>query len=67
VLVSAVLTRDGVTVAVYDDGIGPPAAGGDPAGLGLAAATDRLGRVGGYLTIGRNDDGGVTVRAWVPA
>ena len=65
VLVSAFRTRDGVTVAIYDDGVGPAAAGGT--GLGLAAATDRLGQVGGYLTIGSNDDGGVTVRAWVPA
>jgi signal transduction histidine kinase len=67
VLVSAFRTRDGVTVAIYDDGVGPPAAGDDRTGLGLAAATDRVGRVGGYLTVGRNDDGGVTVRAWVPA
>jgi signal transduction histidine kinase len=67
VLVSAFRTREGVTVAVYDDGVGPSAAADGAAGLGLAAATDRLGRVGGYLTVGRNDDGGVTVRAWVPA
>jgi signal transduction histidine kinase len=67
VLVSAFCARDGVTVAIYDDGVGPGAAGDGGAGLGLAAATDRLGRVGGYLTVGRNEDGGVTVRAWVPA
>jgi signal transduction histidine kinase len=67
VLVSAFRTEEGVTVAVYDDGVGPPAVEDCRAGLGLAAATDRLGRVGGYLTVGRNDDGGVTVRAWVPA
>jgi signal transduction histidine kinase len=66
VLVSVFGTPDGATVAVYDDGVGPPTAGEDRSGLGLAAATDRLGRVGGYLTVGRNDDGGVTVRAWVP-
>jgi LuxR family transcriptional regulator, regulator of acetate metabolism len=66
VLVSVFRTRDGATVAVYDDGVGPPAVGDDRGGLGLAAATDRLGRVGGYLTVGRNDDGGVTVQAWVP-
>ena len=67
VLVSAFRNEEGVTVAVYDDGVGPPAVEDCRAGLGLAAATDRLGRVGGYLTVGRNDDGGVTVRAWVPA
>jgi signal transduction histidine kinase len=36
-------------------------------GLGLAAATERLARLGGELTIGPNDDGGVTVQASVPA
>lgn len=66
VLVSVFRTRDGATVAVNDDGIGPPANSDGRGGLGLSAATDRLGRVGGYLTIGRNDDGGCTVRAWVP-
>ena len=40
--------------------------GTDRGGLGLAAATERLARVGGGLTMGRNDDGGVTVQAWVP-
>lgn len=66
VLVSLFHTRDGATVAVNDDGIGPPARRDGQGGLGLTAATDRLGRVGGYLTIGRNEDGGSTVRAWVP-
>lgn len=67
VLVSVFRTRDGATVAVNDDGIGPPAGRDGPGGgLGLTAATERLGRVGGYLTIHRNDDGGCTVRAWVP-
>jgi signal transduction histidine kinase len=66
VLVSLFHSRDGATVAVNDDGIGPPARRDGQSGLGLTAATDRLGRVGGYLTIGRNEDGGSTVRAWVP-
>jgi signal transduction histidine kinase len=69
VLVSVFRSRDGATVAVHDDGVGPPAAGDagdDRRGLGLVAADERLGRVGGGLTVARNDDGGVTVRAWVP-
>jgi signal transduction histidine kinase len=64
-------TSGGVTVTVYDDGIGPDAPSKAPSkegtGLGIAGATDRLGRVGGRLVIGRNDDGGTTVRASVPA
>ncbi len=66
VLVSVFASRDGVAVAVHDDGVGPPPDGADRGGLGLAAATERLERVGGHLTMGRNDDGGVTVQAWVP-
>jgi LuxR family transcriptional regulator, regulator of acetate metabolism len=66
VMVSVFRTRDGATVAVYDDGVGPPEDDDDHSGLGLAATTDRLGRLGGGLNVGRNDDGGVTVRAWVP-
>jgi LuxR family transcriptional regulator, regulator of acetate metabolism len=66
VLVSVFISRDGVAVAVHDDGVGPPPPGDDRGGLGLAAATERLARVGGGLTIGRNDDGGATVQAWAP-
>ena len=66
VMVSVFRTSDSATVAVYDDGIGPPDAAAEPSGLGLAAVAERLGRLGGRLTVGRNEDGGVTVRAWVP-
>jgi LuxR family transcriptional regulator, regulator of acetate metabolism len=66
VLVSVFASRAGVAVAVHDDGIGPPPEVQEGGGLGLAAATERLERVGGHLTMGRNDDGGVTVQAWVP-
>jgi len=66
VMVSVFRTSDSATVAVYDDGIGPPDTAAEPSGLGLAAVAERLGRLGGRLTVGRNEDGGVTVRAWVP-
>ena len=67
VLVSVFVGSDGVTVAVHDDGVGPAGFGNDDRlGLGLSAAADRLDCVGGRLTVGRNDDGGVTVRASVP-
>lgn len=51
-------------VAVCDDGLGLAAQ--RTAGLGLAAAAERLSRVGGDLNVGPGDDGGVTVQAWVP-
>jgi signal transduction histidine kinase len=66
VLVSVFHSGDSATVAVHDDGVGPPATGDDRMGLGLTAAADRLGCLGGRLAVGRNDDGGVTVRASVP-
>jgi signal transduction histidine kinase len=66
VLVSVFCANDGVTVVVADDGVGLRAGDSERPGLGLAAMADALGRVGGYLTVGGNDDGGVTVRAWVP-
>lgn len=65
VVITVFTVRDGVAVTVSDDGNGIRA--GQRPGLGLAAATERLARVGGDLTIGPNEDGGVTVQAWVPA
>jgi signal transduction histidine kinase len=66
VVASLFTTRGGVAVTVSDDGSG---LAGDPnrsGGLGLAAAGDRVARIGGSLTISTNDDGGVTLHAWVP-
>jgi signal transduction histidine kinase len=54
-------------VTVSADGAGLAHRGALGAGLGLPATADRLGRVGGTLSIAGNDDGGVTLQAWVPA
>jgi signal transduction histidine kinase len=67
VVVTVFATRDGVAVTVSDDGAGLAHRGTLGAGLGLPATADRLGRVGGTLSIAGNDDGGVTLQAWVPA
>ena len=66
VVVSVYCHRNGVAVTIADDGVGftDEASFGD--GLGLAATTERLARVGGTITIGSNEDGGVTVQAWLP-
>jgi signal transduction histidine kinase len=68
VVVTAFTCGDGVTVAVSDDGVGLRAGYEGRAGLGLASMSERIGRVGGTLRIGPNEDngGGVTVQAWVP-
>jgi signal transduction histidine kinase len=66
VVVTAFVKRDGVGVTVSDDGVGLPGDLTNCAGLGLAAITDRLARVGGTVAVSSNDDGGVTVQAWLP-
>jgi len=65
VVITVFTLRDGVALTVSDDGIGLQE---QPSrqGLGLAAATERLARLGGGLTVGPNDDGGVTLQAWLP-
>ena len=67
VIVSVFALRAGVAVTVSDDGGGVVAARLGNAGLGLPATADRLARLGGTLSIATNDDGGVTLQAWVPA
>ena len=82
VVVSVAAVDGGVSVAVADDGVGisPDAqvevAGGtedeeqetqtQANGMGLRAAAARVERLGGSLSVFSNDDGGLTVRAWVP-
>ena len=70
VVVSVAATDDGVAVAVADDGLGWAAASersrATSSGMGLNASYDRLARLGGTLSVVGNEDGGLTVRAWVP-
>jgi signal transduction histidine kinase len=66
VVLTAAATQGGITVAVADDGDGLAPACDERSGLGLRAASDRLGRLGGRLNVTENEEGGVTFRAWVP-
>jgi len=66
VVVSVFASGHGVTIAVSDDGVGFGDNHNDHPGLGLASVSDRLARLGGALTVATNEDGGVTVQAWVP-
>jgi signal transduction histidine kinase len=66
VVVSIFALRDGVAVTVSDDGVGLPDDYGRRAGLGLAAISERLAQVGGVVTVGRNEDGGAKIQAWLP-
>jgi signal transduction histidine kinase len=66
-VVSVFALHNGVAVTVSDDGVGLTNGYADCDGMGLAAVSERLAQVGGSLTLGRNDDGGVTVQAWLPS
>ena len=72
--VSLVVADDGVGLArpagdaASGEGNGDGDGGDRPSagGLGLEATADRLGRVGGQLVVATNEDGGCTMRAWMP-
>ncbi len=68
VVVSLYPQDHGLGLAVADDG--SPSANSPNAGLpgmGQIAVTERVERVGGWVTFEVNDGGGRTMRAWVPA
>ncbi|WP_290052662.1 GAF domain-containing sensor histidine kinase [Amycolatopsis solani] len=64
VIVSLLPSEDGVQVVVADDGTGAPGVPGT--GVGLRALTGRALRLGGRVSLVRDDDDGCTLRAWVP-
>ena len=67
VVVSLCRTGAGVATVVADDGIGMPKEPDRRYGLGLRAALERLAQVGGRLMLATDEDqGGTTVKAWVP-
>jgi signal transduction histidine kinase len=66
VVVSVHVLDEGVSLVIADDGVGLPAQRAGAQGLGVDATAERLARVGGRLTLAPNEDGGCTMRAWVP-
>jgi signal transduction histidine kinase len=70
VVVSLHATDGGVSVVVADDGVGldqpSDGNGSSSSGLGLEATANRLGQVGGQMVVSTNEDGGCTMRAWLP-
>ena len=64
VVVSLLPSEDGVQVVVADDGSGAPASPGT--GMGLRTLAERAARLGGRISLVRDEDDGCTLRAWVP-
>ncbi|MGQ0837041.1 GAF domain-containing protein [Actinokineospora sp.] len=67
VVVSLSASNDGVQVVVADDGV-PTASDEAPvgSGMGVRALAERAARLGGRVSLVRDDDGGTTLRAWLP-
>ncbi|WP_020666793.1 GAF domain-containing sensor histidine kinase [Amycolatopsis nigrescens] len=66
VVVSLGPSDEGVQVVVADDGAGDAAEEQAGTGMGLRTLSDRAARLGGRVSLVRNEDGGCTLRAWVP-
>lgn len=68
VVMSLVAVDGGVALAVADDGLGWGAETmtKESSGMGLNACYERMARLGGTLSAVGNEDGGITVRAWIP-
>jgi signal transduction histidine kinase len=67
VVVSLSPQDDGVQVVVADDGTGDPPEDATPGtGMGLRALVERAARLGGRVSVVRDEEDGCTLRAWVP-
>ncbi|TNC27779.1 GAF domain-containing protein [Amycolatopsis alkalitolerans] len=64
VVVSLGPSLGGVQVMVADDGTGESETPGT--GMGLRSLAERAARLGGRVSLVRDEDGGRTLRAWVP-
>jgi signal transduction histidine kinase len=65
VVVTLSFEDERVAVVVQDDGVGLAGIEGRGTGLGIDLLREECGLRGGGLTLGANDDGGATLRAWI--
>ncbi|WP_167175321.1 GAF domain-containing sensor histidine kinase [Saccharomonospora amisosensis] len=56
----------GVQLVVADDGTSEPAAPGPSTGMGVRTLAERAARLGGRVSLVRDEDDGCTLRAWLP-
>ncbi|HVW44036.1 MAG TPA: GAF domain-containing protein [Amycolatopsis sp.] len=66
VVVSLGPSADGVQAVVADDGSGESAEDAPGSGMGLRSLAERAARLGGRVSLVHDEDGGCTLRAWVP-
>ena len=66
VVVSLGPSAGGVQVVVADDGSGEASEDAPGSGMGLRSLAERAARLGGRVSLVRDEDGGCTLRAWVP-
>ncbi|WP_307849411.1 GAF domain-containing sensor histidine kinase [Qaidamihabitans albus] len=56
----------GVQAVVADDGTGEPGETWPSTGMGVRTLAERAARLGGRVSLVRDEDGGCTLRAWLP-
>lgn len=56
----------GVQLVIADDGTGEPAEACVSTGMGVRSLAERAVRLGGRVSLVRDEDGGCTLRAWLP-
>lgn len=66
VVVSLAAVEDGVTLVVSDDGVGCTCTPAEQPGIGLASVAEEVAHVGGTIGVVANEEGGTTLRAWMP-
>jgi len=66
VIVSFGPTDGGIHVLVADDGSGEQTESGPGTGMGVRTLGERAARLGGNVSFVRDEDGGCTLRAWLP-
>jgi signal transduction histidine kinase len=66
VIVSLGPCDGGVQLVVADDGAGAMTEEANGTGMGVRSLAERAARVAGRVSLVRDDDGGCTLRAWLP-
>ncbi len=66
VVVSLGPAWDGIQAVVADAGTGEQTEGAPGTGMGVRSLAERAGRLGGRASLVRDEDGGCTLRVWIP-